>query len=117
LVVGSGSVALTVIDAVSDSQNPLWVLTDDTRRADTLRDDGVRVTITERIDQSAVADLDIDPDTVVVATPDPAANAAAATAVREQFPDAFLLCYAGENASADQRATLDATSETLIAPD
>ena len=119
LVVGSGSVALTLIDAISDGQDPLWVLTDDTRRADTLRENGIRVTVTETLDRAAVAelDLDADPDTAVVATPDPATNAAAASAVRAQFPDAFLLCYAGERASADQRATLDGTADTLIAPD
>jgi nanoRNase/pAp phosphatase (c-di-AMP/oligoRNAs hydrolase) len=117
LVVGSGSVAIALIDAISDGQSPLWVLTDDSRRADTLREDGNRVTVTEAIDRQAVAGLDADPETVVVATPDPGTNADAATAVRERFPDAFLLCYAGENASADQRATLDAAADTVVAPD
>jgi nanoRNase/pAp phosphatase (c-di-AMP/oligoRNAs hydrolase) len=117
LVVGSGSVAIALVDAISDSQDPLWVVTDDSRRAETLRGDGVQVVVTERIDRDAITDLDITPETTVVATADPELNVAAATAVRDRFPDAFLLCYAGEEASADQRSKLEATSDSLIAPE
>ena len=86
LVVGAGSTARAIIDAISDDPDELHVLTDDRQRAETLRENGVAVTVAEAIDRPALADLDADPETVVVATEASDRTVTAAEAVRALFP-------------------------------
>jgi len=117
LVLGAGSTALALVDAISDARDPLYVVTDDDHRAETLRADGVAVTDGEPTDRTVLDAIDIDPDSVVVATEDPSANARAAELARELFPDAFLLGYAGFDASAEELATLSAASDETVSPE
>ena len=116
LVVGAGSTLLALADVVSDEHGSLHVLTDDSRRAETLRSDGVSVTVVDAIDHDALSGLPGEPDSAVVASPDPERNATAARLLRATFPDVFLLCYLGDDASADQRSTLERFSDRLLDP-
>ncbi|MDS0277879.1 DHH family phosphoesterase [Halomicroarcula sp. S1AR25-4] len=114
LVLGAGSTALALIDAASVSHRPLHVVTDDEHRAETLRTDDIAVTVADPADRATLAGIDIDPDTVVVATDDPAVNTVAAETVETLFPDAFVLCYTGYEATPDQRATLERVADRVV---
>jgi nanoRNase/pAp phosphatase (c-di-AMP/oligoRNAs hydrolase) len=107
---------LALVNAMSEGDETVHVLTDDTRRAETLRDDGVLVTVTDSIDRTALAEVANAPNSVVVAGADPAENVTTAELLREVYPDAFLLCYPGNDATADQRATLEAVGDRLLEP-
>jgi len=115
-VVGAGATALALIDTISGGRDQLHVVTDNDHRAETLRADGVTVTVTEHIGEESLADVDIDPDTAIVATADSQTNTVAGKALRALFPDAFLLCYAGYNATPEQQATLEAVADRVIDP-
>ncbi|WP_276272390.1 DHHA1 domain-containing protein [Haloarcula litorea] len=117
LVLGGGSVALSLVGAISGDAGPLHVLTDDRHRAETLRSDGAVVTVGDVTDRETIAGLDVDPVSVVVATTDPATNVAAAATVRELFPDAFLLGYTGFDATADQRDRLAEVADGVVDPE
>jgi len=117
LVVGAGSTARAIIDAVSDGHGELWVLTDDEHRAETLREDGVSVTVTDEFGRATMRERDIAPVTVAVASDDPSVNVAAAETAAELFPDAFRLCYTGYEATDSQRDRLDAVADRLVDPE
>ena len=117
LVVGAGSTARAIIDAVSASHEELRVLTDDEHRAETLREDGIAVTVTDDIHRESLAGLDVTPATVVVATDDPARNVDTAETLAELFPQAFLLCYSGYGATETQRGRLDAVADRVVDPE
>ena len=117
LVVGAGSTAQTIIDAVSGDHGTLRVLTDDEHRAETLREDGVSVTVTEEFDEATMRETGIAPATVVVASDDPSTNVAAAETVAELFPDAFRLCYTGYGATQSQRDRIDTVADRLVDPE
>ncbi|MDS0259207.1 DHH family phosphoesterase [Haloarcula sp. S1CR25-12] len=116
LVVGAGSTARAILDGISGDHDRLHVLTADEHRAETLREDGISVTVTETY-RDAMADLAVEPATVVVATAEPAANVTAAEVASAAFPDAYLLCYAGYDATEAQLLRLRAVADRLIEPE
>ncbi|WP_254278964.1 DHH family phosphoesterase [Haloarcula marina] len=116
LVLGAGSIAMALVDAISEGTDPLAVVTDDEHRAETLRADGIAVTVGDLTDRSLLDDLDVRPETVVVATSDPAVNAAAAETARAVFGDAFVLGYAGRGATDAQLDTLSAAADKVLDP-
>ena len=117
LVVGADSTARAILDRLSDDHEQCRVLTDDRQCAETLRENGITVTLVDVVDRSALADLDIDPETVIVATASGDATVTIAEAARTQFPEAFLLCYTGYDASDDRRRRLGAVADRLVDPD
>ncbi|MFB6307765.1 MAG: DHH family phosphoesterase [Haloarculaceae archaeon] len=112
LVLGAGSVARTVVDATDRAD--LLVVTDDEHRAETLRSDGVAVVEASPTEEATLADLDFSPDSVVVASDDGEANAAAARIARATFPDATILGYTGIEASPADRAQLEAAADRVL---
>jgi len=116
LVVGAGSTARSILDAASDDRDEVHVLTDDEHRAETLRESGVTVTVATDLDRG-LADLDVSPDTVVVATDDAGANVSIAEAATGQFPGSFLLCLSGYGASEAQRARLASVADSVVDPE
>jgi len=98
LVLGAGPTALTLVDAVSDDADELVVVRGD------------------QTDRRVLADLDIDPDTVMIAADDPAANVAAAEPVASLFPDAFVLGYAGRGATDAQADQIRAVADRFVDP-
>ena len=117
LVVGAGSTARSIIHAVSGDHEELQVLTDDEHRAETLREDGITVTVTDLIDRAGMAGLDVTPATVVVATDEPATAVDAGETAAELFPEAFLLCYSGYGTSDAQRGRLEAVADRVVDPE
>ncbi|MBX0324575.1 DHH family phosphoesterase [Halomicroarcula sp. F13] len=114
LVLGAGSTALALIDAASDGHDPLHVVTDDEHRAETIRTDNVAVTVGDPTDRATLAALDVDPDSVVVATEAPSVTVAAAETAGTLFADAFLLGYLGTDATAEQRSRLGAVADRVV---
>ena len=117
LVVGADSTARAILDRLSDDHEQCRVLTDDRQCAETLRENGITVTLVDVVDRSALADLDIDPETVIVAAASGDATVTIAEAARAHFPEAFLLCYTGYDASDDRRRRLGAVADRLVDPD
>jgi nanoRNase/pAp phosphatase (c-di-AMP/oligoRNAs hydrolase) len=116
LVLGAGPTALTLVDAVSDDAGDLVVVTPDEHRAETLRDDGIVVVRGDPTDRRVLADIDIDPDTVVVATDESATNAAVADVVADLYPDAFVLGYAGRGATDEQADRIRSVADRFVDP-
>ncbi|MDQ2072565.1 DHH family phosphoesterase [Haloarcula sp. NS06] len=117
LVLGLGPTAADLLDAISDARGELAVVTRDEHRAETLRADGINVLEADPADPSVLANLDLHPESVIVASEDPEQNADTTTAARDCFPDAFLLAYAGRGATADQRDRLDSVADRLVTPE
>ncbi|MFC6864502.1 DHH family phosphoesterase [Halomicroarcula sp. GCM10025817] len=116
LVLGAGPTALSLLDTLSDRQGELVVVTDDRHRAGALRDDGIGVTEADQTDADELVALDVAPDTVVVASEDPATNLRAARTADTLFPDAFLLVYTGTDATADQREAFETLADSIVDP-
>ncbi|MFB6222259.1 MAG: DHH family phosphoesterase [Haloarcula sp.] len=117
LVLGLGPTALDLLDRVGDDTGNLMVVTQDEHRVETLRSDGINVLEADQTDRAVLADLDIDPGSVIVASEDPSRNTATAAVASELFPDAFLFVYAGLGATAEQRVQLDAAADRLFDPE
>ncbi|MDS0223334.1 bifunctional oligoribonuclease/PAP phosphatase NrnA [Haloarcula sp. S1AR25-5A] len=116
LVLGLGPTAADLLDGISDDRGELTVVTEDEHRAETLRADGINVLEADQSDPAVLADLDVRPESVIVASEDPERNAAAAAAARDCFPDAFLFAYAGRGATAEQRDRLDSVADRVVDP-
>jgi len=115
LVVGAGSPVLALVTSMNTSDRSVHVVTDDSRRAETLRSAGATVAVVDEIDRAALADVER-PDSAVVAGRDPERNATAARLLRAAFPDLFLVAYLGDDATADDRALLEQVSDRLVDP-
>ena len=115
LVLGVGTLGSTLVEALADREGLLHVLTGDPSRVETLRTESVaaeRADPTDPEDVAAIAPVDV----VLVASDDADANRAAAEAAREAHPDALLVVYVGEDATAPQRSRLAALADRLIDP-
>jgi nanoRNase/pAp phosphatase (c-di-AMP/oligoRNAs hydrolase) len=115
LVVGTGSPVLALVSSMPTGTGTVHVVTDDTRRAETLRSEGATVTVVDSIDRAALADIER-PDSAVVAGRDPESNATAARLLRAAFPEVFLVCYLGTDADDDQRERLERVSNRVVDP-
>ncbi|WP_436927308.1 DHH family phosphoesterase [Halosimplex amylolyticum] len=115
LVLGTGSLAGTLVGELRDREGRLSVVATDENAVRTLREEGVAAEVG---DPTAVATLREceRPDTVAVATADPGTNVAAARAVRQVYPDAFVLAYAGEEPTDDQVAAVEAVADEVVDP-
>jgi nanoRNase/pAp phosphatase (c-di-AMP/oligoRNAs hydrolase) len=94
LVLGSGSLVQTVVSALREKPGTVYVGTDDRTLATTFREVGVDAETLDPTDETALADLD--PDLVFVLQDSPQDSHAAARAVKNALPEAYLLVYAGE---------------------
>ena len=115
LVLGSGSLAGTLVHALADREGELSVLADDETAVRNFREEGVAAETGDPTDVAALRRRD-EPTTVAVAMDDPARNLAAARAAREAFPDAFLLAYAGVEPVADVTGDLRAVADEVVDP-
>jgi nanoRNase/pAp phosphatase (c-di-AMP/oligoRNAs hydrolase) len=113
LVLGTGSLAGSLVTELRERRGRLAVLADDENAVRTLREEGVVAEVGDPTDEDALRECRR-PDTVAVATADAATNVAAAEATASVYPDAFVLAYAPAEATDDQRATLAAAADELI---
>lgn len=116
LVLGCGSVGRSLVRAVRNSREWMLVLTEDSHRVETLRDDGIDAKRADVTDPKAIRAHAAAVDTVVVAGDDSGRNRRAAAAAREVFPEAFLLAYAGDDPDARDLQPLDDTADRVVDP-
>ena len=117
LVLGAGPTALSVLDTLQDDRAELLVVTDDSHRADALRDDGIRVDGADPTDATVLHDLEFSPATVLVLSEDPVTNLGAARSARERFPDAYFVISAGREATEAQRGHLRDLADRFVDPE
>jgi nanoRNase/pAp phosphatase (c-di-AMP/oligoRNAs hydrolase) len=94
LVLGCGTFAQALVERLADRPGDLTVFTAEESDAQTLREGGTAAESGDITDPVTFAGQ-TPPDTVVVATDDPARNEETARAVDRAFPDAYLFAYAG----------------------
>jgi len=115
LVLGTGSLAWTLVDELGERRGHLSVVSADENAVRTLREEGVAAEVGDPTSEATLRERDR-PDTVAVATDDPDTNVAAARAVRQVFPEAFVLAYAGEAATETQRQAIEAVADEVVNP-
>ena len=89
------------------------VVTDDEAWVSTLRERSIAVVEADPTDPSAYPD---EAAIVVVAGDDAARNVAAATAAREQYPDALVVAHVGDEATAEQIDALQSVADRVVDP-
>jgi nanoRNase/pAp phosphatase (c-di-AMP/oligoRNAs hydrolase) len=114
LVLGSGGLVHTVVESLEDRPGSVQVLTDEEGRAKTLRENGIPVfdgdpTREESLDQFDGIDV------VLTLAESQQENLDAARVARRVFPDAYLLAYAGDDAT-DHGAQLAEIADRVIDP-
>jgi len=114
VVLGCGSLAQAVVDALAERPGQLTVLTDDENAVRTFREEGVAAETADVTDEATLGEYA--PDTVVVATADPRRNEAAARAASRAVPGAFLLAYAGSDPPDEILTALDGLADRVVDP-
>ena len=122
LMLGCGSVGLSLVERLLDQPGSLLVLVGDERRAKTLRDGGIDAREVDATDAAAVRTVAGAVDSVIVA-PDDEQTASFARVARTAYPEAFVLACVGADATdtdaieerADRVVTFtDPTTEFLL---
>ncbi len=116
LVLGCGSAGVGVVEALSQRPGQLRVVCRDESRVDTLRDDGVHVTVGDPADPATLDGLEDDVETVFVGTGDPSANCDILETVRSVFPEAAVVAYRGWEADAADAADIAASADRVVEP-
>ena len=116
LVLGVGSLGRPLVDDLAERRGSLTVVTDDEHRIDTLRADGITVVASDPTDRSVLDDLEVAPDTVIVAFDDPERNSRLSETAADVFPAAFLLAYTGRAATTQQRDRIAAAANEVVDP-
>ncbi len=116
VVLGCGSVGQRIVRALKDRPGDLLVLTDDTHRVETLRNENVAAERADVTDPDSLRAKSPPAETVVVAGDDPETNRRAAAVAREVFADAFLLAYTGDDATAEQRDAVAGRADDVVDP-
>lgn len=116
LVLGCGSVGRELVLAVRDSAEWMLVLTEDSHRVETLRDEGIDAKRADVTDPEAVRSLAGSVDTVLIAGDESGRNARAAATARAVFPDAFVLAYSGADPDAVDVDALEESADSVVDP-
>jgi len=112
LLLGCSAAGSTLVDH-HVSEKDTAVVTDDEAWVSTLREQSVAVVEADPTDPSAYPD---EAAIVVVAGDDAARNVAAATAAREQYPDALVVAHVGDEATAEQIDALQSVADRVVDP-
>jgi len=113
LVLGWSPVAREVVRSARTRPGTLHVVSEVRSRVDSLRDDGVDARVGDPTDPETYPD---DVTTVVVAGTDRERNRVAAEVAREQFSDALVVAYAGDDPHEETVAALDAVADRVVDP-
>ncbi|WP_459192411.1 DHH family phosphoesterase [Halosimplex sp. J119] len=115
LVLGTGSLAGALVNELGERRGRLSVVSTDENAVRTLREEGIAAEVGDPTEEATLRECER-PDTVAVATPDPATNVAAARSVRQVYPDAFVLVYTGNGSTDGQRAAMEAVADKVVDP-
>jgi nanoRNase/pAp phosphatase (c-di-AMP/oligoRNAs hydrolase) len=112
LVLGSGTLAATLIDELAARPGSLTVVTDDERRVDTLQAENVQVAYVDPTDPAELRALDRAYDSVLAVDEDVDTALGATRAAREVFPDAMVLAYVAGDV--DRRAAFESLADRVV---
>ncbi|WP_415381104.1 DHH family phosphoesterase [Halosimplex sp. TS25] len=115
LVLGTGSLAGALVGELAERRGRLSVVSADENAVRTLREEGIAAEVGDPTEEATLRERER-PDTVAVATADPGTNVAAARAVRQVFPGAFVLAYTGEEPTSDEVAAVEAVADEIVDP-
>ncbi|MEF8886129.1 MAG: DHH family phosphoesterase [Haloarculaceae archaeon] len=115
LVLGCGTLAQALVGRLADRPGDLTVVTADESGAQGLREEGVAAETGDVTDPATFAGYQR-PDSVLVATDDPAQNEAAARAADRAFPEAFLFAYAGADPDPSVTRALTEVADEVCDP-
>jgi nanoRNase/pAp phosphatase (c-di-AMP/oligoRNAs hydrolase) len=112
LVLGSGPLVSTVTASLADQSGTVRVVTENEKRAESLRERGIAVFTLDPTSSAALERFD---DTDIVAALDGAGerNLAAARTARRVHPDAYLLAYTGVDGTADEAEFADVADDII----
>jgi len=113
LVLGCGTVGNDIVASLTDRSGDLHVITDDSGRVSTLRDEHVAALEADPRDPDNYPDH---ADLVVVAGASATANLTAADHARARFPDAAVVAYAGDDATEADLKALRELADRVIDP-
>lgn len=114
LVLGSGRVVSSVVDALGDRPGSVRVLTADEGRAETLRNDGITVLEGDPTQVASMEQFER-ADVILAFARTRQENLAAARAARRAFPDAYLVAYAGDDAT-EHGSRLAKVADSVVDP-
>jgi len=115
LVLGTGSLAGTLVSELKERRGSLLVLSTDENAVRTLREEGVAAEVGDPTAAETLREYD-EPDSVAIATEDPETNVAMARTVRNVFPGSFVLAYAGAEPVQSATETLEALADEVVDP-
>ncbi|KAB1196794.1 MULTISPECIES: DHHA1 domain-containing protein [Haloferax] len=113
LVLGCASVGGSLVETLADRPGSVLVVTDRKGRADDFRADGVVAT---EGDPNDPVNYPEHADVVIVAGDDSTKNRDVAVTAHEQFPDATLVVYLGDDPSESVRADVERIADEVIDP-
>jgi len=116
LVLGCGTTGHAVVEALTERRGELFVLDADESRVESLRNEKVAAELRDVTDPTAIERLDMDVEVVVVAGDAAGRNRRAAEAAADMYPDAELVVYLGFDATADDRAAVEALADEVVDP-
>ncbi|WP_348608252.1 DHH family phosphoesterase [Halobaculum rarum] len=113
LVLGCGTVGNDIVESLTDRSGDLHVITDDSGRVSTLRDEHIVALEADPRDPDNYPDH---ADLVVVAGASATANLTVADHARARFPDAAVVAYAGDDATEADLKALRGLVDHVIDP-
>ena len=116
LVLGCDATGLSIVTDLSARRGELYVLEPDASRVEQLRNEKVPAEQADVRDPTDIAQLSIDPDVVIVLGEDPTQNRNAVEAAEETYPEAFIIAFAGIDASRDTIEVLESIADAVISP-
>ena len=114
LVLGSGSIAQSLVESLRDRPGSLVVRTADGSRVEALIEEGIAAEAADPTDEATIRAV-TPIDTIIIADADPDTNVAAARAARRVAPEALLVAYAGVDESG-QAERLRQLADRVIDP-
>jgi len=116
LVVGCGSIGHALIESMGAFPGSVLVVDENERRVERLREEGVAASHVDAIDTETLRAQAEDVETVIVADDDTDWNLRATVVVREAYPDAMILAYAGTDPESDTVEDLRAVADRVVTP-
>ena len=116
LVLGCDATGLAVVSELVSRQGELFVLEPDPSRVEQLRNEKVTAEQGDVWDVGAVGSLEIEPDVVFILGDEAEQNLNAARAASESYPTAYLVAYAGVDATRIETESLESIADHVVAP-
>ncbi|MFB6198073.1 MAG: DHH family phosphoesterase, partial [Halobacteriaceae archaeon] len=114
LLLGCGTFGNALLDAADNLGGKTHVLDPDRGRVEALRNEKIAAEYADITDPAAIEGYDA--DLIVVASDDAGVNQAAILAATDAYPDAYHICYHGDDASEEHRSVMNQLADRTISP-